>query len=478
MRSRLAALVLLAAVATAAAILGVAGASTRDGAAAPQLGPTFIDGALDAHAGYVTSLAFGPDGRLYIGTLDGIRALTLDSTGTQIVSNEVIASDLRFVLGLAFDPMESGLALYASNLGRVSKFTAPDWTREDIITGLPTSPFLELTNALAFGADGTLLIAEGGLHGRSPTPLAGAILAADVHAPGFDGAVKYSSPGPDPNEIDQLSGDVRVFASGFKNPYGMIVHSNGRVYATDNGWSGLDELNLIEEGGYYGEPNENRARSDPRQATFHPGDEASNDEYTAPILYSVQDDACRLCEGIAEYTSNAFGGVMQGDLVSAALGGSIWWLKLSSDGTAINDATVIATLTDAITLTVGPAGIIYVGGSGGLYYLQPNGLGPPTPTLVPTATSTISETFVPGPTDTFTPVPMTPLPTPTPLTTDDANCDGYTDSRDAALALQFSAGLLSELPCRDRVDVDRNGRIDSVDVLLILQCSAGLRSCR
>jgi hypothetical protein len=71
-----------------------------------------------------------------------------------------------------------------------------------------------------------------------------------------------------------------------------------------------------------------------------------------------------------------------------------------------------------------------------------------------------------------------PVPTPTPVTTGDANCDGQTDSRDAALILQVTAGLLSEMPCTDRIDLDRNGRIDSVDALLILQCSAGLRSCR
>lgn len=56
----------------------------------------------------------------------------------------------------------------------------------------------------------------------------------------------------------------------------------------------------------------------------------------------------------------------------------------------------------------------------------------------------------------------------------DANCDGSGDSVDAALVLQFDAGLLTSLACEAAADVDGNNTINSVDAALVLQTIAGL----
>ena len=56
----------------------------------------------------------------------------------------------------------------------------------------------------------------------------------------------------------------------------------------------------------------------------------------------------------------------------------------------------------------------------------------------------------------------------------DASCDGEVNSLDAALVLQFGAGLISSVPCAQDADVNRSGNIDSLDAALILQCGAGL----
>ena len=69
--------------------------------------------------------------------------------------------------------------------------------------------------------------------------------------------------------------------------------------------------------------------------------------------------------------------------------------------------------------------------------------------------------------------PIAPTPSPTPPL-GDANCDGTVASTDAALVLQFSAGLLDALLCRDAADVNGDSSITSVDALLILQFDAGL----
>jgi len=76
----------------------------------------------------------------------------------------------------------------------------------------------------------------------------------------------------------------------------------------------------------------------------------------------------------------------------------------------------------------------------------------------------------PTPTATATP---TSTPTP-PALAGDVDCDGAVTSIDAALVLQFGAGLVEELPCPAGGDVNGDGRIDAIDAALILQHVAGL----
>lgn len=61
-----------------------------------------------------------------------------------------------------------------------------------------------------------------------------------------------------------------------------------------------------------------------------------------------------------------------------------------------------------------------------------------------------------------------------PLLAGDANCGDGVNSIDAVLILQFDAGLLHSVACRDLADVNHDGRVDSRDAALILQYSAGL----
>ncbi len=56
----------------------------------------------------------------------------------------------------------------------------------------------------------------------------------------------------------------------------------------------------------------------------------------------------------------------------------------------------------------------------------------------------------------------------------DVNCDGVVNSVDAALLLQFAAGVIGSLACQGTADVNKDGSINSIDAALILQFSAGL----
>lgn len=81
----------------------------------------------------------------------------------------------------------------------------------------------------------------------------------------------------------------------------------------------------------------------------------------------------------------------------------------------------------------------------------------------------------PRPTSTPTSRPPTPTPTPTKVARPgDASCNGTADAIDAALTLQFVAGLIGTLPCLQNADVNNDGQADTIDAALILQYAAGL----
>ena len=105
-------------------------------------------------------------------------------------------------------------------------------------------------------------------------------------------------------------------------------------------------------------------------------------------------------------------------------------------------------------------------------------------------TSTPTSTFTPTSTPTFTPTststPTTPpTDTPPPTATDtppaagilgDVDCNQFVTAIDAALLLQFGAGLFPSLACGENADVNLDGSSNSIDVALILQLIAGLLS--
>ncbi len=380
-----------------------------------------------------TSLAFGPDGRLFVADQEGrIQALTLDAAGTTVAAVEEVTTDtdLQEVFGIAFDTTDgsSPPPVYATNTvsgfgaagpapggafpGKITKIDGAGYsTITDIITGLSTSDSAHQANGISFGPDGKLYIAHGsttnagvettpgfGLFERPDVPLSGAMLVADVNALGFDGAVTYSPAGTYSSTVDQVSGDVSVYASGLRNPYDLVWHSNGRLYATDNGpnfplgdgstscttgdpnpWApgerGPDELNLIEAGNYYGQANRNRARFDARQCIYHDGTEGDGADWTGPIdLLPVSTN------GIVEYTAGTFSGKLQGDLFYVALiDGLLGRIELSGDGTSVVSQTTFADgFVFPLDVTVGTDGTIYVAefGVNLITFLKPNAPSP------------------------------------------------------------------------------------------------------
>jgi Malectin domain/IPT/TIG domain len=70
---------------------------------------TFTSDVLTLGVAAPCSVAFGPDGRLYIGTLYGkLARLTLDDTFTKVISSVIAdVAPFRAILGIAFDPLQA-----------------------------------------------------------------------------------------------------------------------------------------------------------------------------------------------------------------------------------------------------------------------------------------------------------------------------------------------------------------------------------
>ncbi|GAB0496230.1 hypothetical protein MMPV_007542 [Pyropia vietnamensis] len=340
-----------------------------------------------------TSIALGPDGRVYIGQYkETIQALTVD-TNTYVVTDTCVSQsvgDDRSVLSLAFDPMANGdgISLLATTsllyYGRNNKHPLSYWDNGEVVvlrpgagghclgvervllSGLPVSNHDHAVQALEWDQAGRLLLVAGGqtnmganvqgnrLGGVDETPLSAAVLRAAVHAPGFDGHVTYDQT-DDARTSRQTGGwGVTVHAAGIRNSYDMVLHTNGELYGTDNGpnegfgdvaigcgssaagFTQRDKLLHLKAGAYYGHPNRNRARDDERQCIYHSVTEASQDGYTAPLANLGYSSV----NGVMEYMANLFGGALKHELLLSKFsgrfsGGWTWRVRLANNGSAV-----------------------------------------------------------------------------------------------------------------------------------------------
>jgi glucose/arabinose dehydrogenase/N-acetylneuraminic acid mutarotase len=362
-----------------------------------------------------TAAEWGPDGRLYVATLDGeLKAITW-SDAWQATSIETFTGVSQLpnhhVTGLAFNPFDppfpvklylahglqyaeggSSFSVPSPYRGQVSALTGPTFSAPvPVITGLPQSNSGHQVNGLQFDNNGDLLVLVGSTTnagvkwvtmGDLPeSPLAGAALKAETSRPDFNGAVHYIDlvtglPNDDQRFGEQVKvapgSHVTVHASGIRNPYDLVYTRSKRLYATDNGpnfnfgpaSTGMtsqgpdpqepDELLLVETGNYYGSANRSRALFDPRQAVYRDTVVPSLPDVFTQGLATLTSST----DGILEYTARTFEGQLEGQLIVQKWLGPARRLELAPDGRSVISQQTVLPDTGAVDLVQGPGGVL------------------------------------------------------------------------------------------------------------------------
>jgi hypothetical protein len=362
-----------------------------------------------------TQAVWGSDGRLYVGSITGtIYAYTFDDnynvTNTQTITTlQGMANNSILGIGVnPFDPPGTtriyvGHGLLFANggacftgfspySGQVSVLTGPDFsTATPLITGLPVSNHDHGINGIEFDFYGNMLFCVGGntnagvqhcnMGDLPESPLSAAILKAPVWKPTFNGAITYVETATGQTNNDQVYGgvvdvapgvSVTTYALGFRNPFDLVMTTSGLLYNSDNGPNGSfglasmsatttaagptapDELELTQEGHYYGHPNRNRGRYDNRQNTYHGPTEATVSGNFTQCLTTFASST----DGIAEYRAQTFQGAMRGDLVAQKWKGQTYRVTLSPDGRSVVSNATLNVNMNCLDVVPGPGGVI------------------------------------------------------------------------------------------------------------------------
>ena len=387
-----------------------------------------------------TALTIGPDGRLYAGTITGlIHRFSINPDGT-LTSPQVIDTVLannggpRMLTGLEFDPRATAANLvlwvthghYVTDNGTLN-WNAPDFTGKvsllgganlqtytDYVVNLPRSVRDHLTNQMDFGPDGALYLSQASnsamgapdnAWGMRPERLLSAtVLRLDTatlanRIAAGQGALDAKTPdGGGTFDPWAANSPLTIYATGVRNAYDLIWHSNGRLYAPANGSAAHgaapgytagtavprrvdrdlygpgpypttsvsaipdvlmtepDFLFLVEQYGYYGHPNPLRGEYvlnggnpttavDPLEVDQYPVGTLPDRNYRgAAYVFGRKLSP----NGVVEYSGPAFNGALNGRLLVTRFAGGddIVALRVAADGSIVDEPeTTITGLT-------------------------------------------------------------------------------------------------------------------------------------
>jgi hypothetical protein len=194
---------------------------------------------------------------------------------------------------------------------------------------------------------------------------------------------------------------LKIFATGVRNAYDLVWHSNGQLYVPTNGSAAggavpddpttpqneritnvgtqNDYLFSVSQGGYYGHPNPLRdeyilnggnptSGPDTNQVGNYPVGTLPDTNYQIQDAYSLGQN--RSPNGVIEYTSNVFGGNLKNNILFTEYSGGndIRSITLDANGNIIGD-DVLRDINGNVITYVDPLDIIQNPLTGQLYLL-------------------------------------------------------------------------------------------------------------
>jgi glucose/arabinose dehydrogenase len=381
-----------------------------------------------------TGITMGPDGKIYAGTMDGeivrFDVLPDGTLGAPTVISTIIANNgglPRIVTGLRFGPSSTsasnmelwvthgeGLEINASDFtGKLSRLSGPNLELyQDFVTDLPRSVRDHLTQQMDFGPDKALYISQGSNSSmgepdnawgqRAEVLLSASVLRVNlltisksgqplsVRTDGANGTTPYDPFAP--------GAAVTLYATGLRNAFDLLWHSNGHLYAPTNGSApggntpagpGVpaltnvgqnqpDPLFDIKKGKYYGHPNPLREEYvlnggnptggvDPLEVIAYKVGTKPDANWDKPV-YNFGDN--RSPNGTIEYRSNNFFGALKGAMIVTEYSGGndLVVIKPNADG-SIEPAKVYRGMPGTTGL-VDPLDLVENRANGNLYVVE------------------------------------------------------------------------------------------------------------
>ncbi|MCB0323051.1 MAG: hypothetical protein KDD69_05735, partial [Bdellovibrionales bacterium] len=269
----------------------------------------------------------------------------------------------------------------------------------DLVKGLPRSRENHAPNGVVLGNDGWLYLSIGGntnfgapstfFSDQPEVNLSAGVVRLNLNnlPSGLPLDVAAGSQVGSGVGDGETPGVFEVYADGYRNGYDIVQHTNGRIYlnanegnknlgttpgpqhgcpngaAIDPAVSGRvpDKLFIVTQGAYGGHPNPARDKCIFGNGTAYDPDKTASTAYTAPIFEYPTSSVST--NGLAEYTSQAFGGQLSGNLLSVSTfeGNNITRLELDSTGTQVVSSSILASgFEGPLDLWVHPDGSVFV----------------------------------------------------------------------------------------------------------------------
>ncbi|TGO06704.1 Fibronectin type III domain protein [Serinibacter arcticus] len=218
---------------------------------------------------YWASFVFGPDGKLYGSTIgQGLFRFTVNTDGT-LTNMENLGYAGIAMIGLLFDQSSTAgdLKLWVTNTSPnvsneqnqwasgISQLTGANLqNRKQVFTEMPRSQSDHLTNSMIYGPGGDIYVLQGsnqaggdldGTWGqRGEQLLTAALLHFDPDHARVRAAVTDAE-GDNPLSVKTAQGGtydpyatdapLKIYATGIRNAYDLVYHSNGHIYVPTNG---------------------------------------------------------------------------------------------------------------------------------------------------------------------------------------------------------------------------------------------------